>query len=538
MLTAAIFIPIIAAAVLVLVPWLSVTVAGTATRNGDDDPAPGNPGSPVEAAVAAIVAEDAPSRSGFRVSEGQLQAAATAIGAIPLVLLGVAWLRFDATGGFEQVESARWIPTLDITYRVGIDGLSLPLAAMTAFVFVVSIAYPVDLRGRAVPYFALMLFLEGVSIGLFLALDLFLFFVFWDLSLVGMYFLIGAWGHGDAQRSALKFFIYTLSGSLALLLAILGLYLASDPRTFDMAELIRQQPLGASGVYATLVFAGFFVGFAVKTPLVPFHTWLPPAHVDAPAPASAILAGVLLKMGTYGFVRILMAMMPATFERFAEALAVLAVVSIIYGALVALAQSNLKRLIAYTSINHMGYVILGLAAAGALASGDERAQAIALTGATVEMVAHGLITGTMFLISGSMLARGRTYEMDEYGGLAARARSMTGITVVAAFASLGLPGLAGFVAEFQIFAGALAIYPVLAGIGLVGIVITAALFLRMLQRLFLGPLPERWRLFPDLNRAEVATLGGLTFFVILIGVYPLWLLDAIDSFAGPFVGRP
>jgi len=538
LLTAAIFIPIIAAAVLVLVPWLSVTVAGTGTHDGDDDPAPGNPGSPVEAAVAAIVAEDAPSRSGFRVSEGQLQAAATAIGAIPLVLLAVAWLRFDATGGFEQVESARWIPTLDITYRVGIDGLSLPLAAMTAFVFVVSIAYPVDLRGRAVPYFALMLFLEGVSLGLFLALDLFLFFVFWDLSLVGMYFLIGAWGHGDAQRSALKFFIYTLSGSLALLLAILGLYLASDPRTFDMAELIRQQPLGASGVYATLVFAGFFVGFAVKTPLVPFHTWLPPAHVDAPAPASAILAGVLLKMGTYGFVRILMAMMPATFERFAEALAVLAVVSIIYGALVALAQSNLKRLIAYTSINHMGYVILGLAAAGALASGDERAQAIALTGATVEMVAHGLITGTMFLISGSMLARGRTYEMDAYGGLAARARSMTGITVVAAFASLGLPGLAGFVAEFQIFAGALAIYPVLAGIGLVGIVITAALFLRMLQRLFLGPLPERWRLFPDLNRAEVATLGALTFFVILIGVYPLWLLDAIDSFAGPFVGRP
>ena len=538
MLTAAIFLPIIAAVLLVLAPgaWLSLLTPEGRTDGGQRNPGPGgNPGG-----SAAIALELPAPRSIGKVwiSEGQLQAAATAVAAVPLALLAVAWLRFEGTGGFELVEAARWIPTLDVGYRVGVDGLSLPLAAMTALLFVVSIAYPVDLRGRPVPYFALMLFLEGVSLGLFLALDLFLFFVFWDLSLVGMYFLIGAWGHGDAQRSALKFFLYTLAGSLALLLAILGIYLASDPRTFDMAELIRQKPLAAGGLYSTLVFLGFFVGFAIKTPLVPFHTWLPPAHVDAPAPASAILAGVLLKMGTYGFVRILMAMMPATFERFAIPLGVLAVVSIIYGALVALAQSNLKRLIAYTSVNHMGYVILGLAAAGAALSGEEKAQAIALTGATVEMVAHGLITGTMFLISGSMLARGQTYEMDEYGGLAGRARYLTGITVVAAFASLGLPGLAGFVAEFQVFAGTLAVYPALAGVGLLGIIITAALFLRMLQRLFLGALPERWRLFPDLGRAEVATLGAMVFFVILIGVYPLWLLDVVDSFAGPFVGRP
>ncbi|HEY4685066.1 MAG TPA: NADH-quinone oxidoreductase subunit M [Dehalococcoidia bacterium] len=460
LLTAAIFVPILAALAIVLAPrrWLSIaaTESGPDNDGGGDDP--GDSGVLLVAEGPAVaVSAPAPPARWARVSEQQLQAAATAVSAIPLVLLAVTWLRFEATGGFELVEAARWIPTLDVAYRVGVDGLSLPLAAMTALVFVVAIAYPVDLRGRPVPYFALMLFLEGVSLGLFLALDLFLFFVFWDLSLVGMYFLIGAWGHGDAQRSALKFFLYTLAGSLALLLAILGLYLASDPRTFDMAELIRQKPLGADGLYATLVFLGFFVGFAVKTPLVPFHTWLPPAHVDAPAPASAILAGVLLKMGTYGFVRILMAMMPDTFARFAVPLGVLAVVSIIYGALVALAQSNLKRLIAYTSVNHMGYVILGLA---------------------------------------------------------------------------------GFVAEFQVFAGTLAIYPVLAGVGLLGIIITAALFLRMLQRLFLGPLPQRWRRFPDLGRAEVMTLGTMIFFVVLVGVYPLWLLDVIDSFAGPFVGRP
>jgi len=468
--------------------------------------------------------------------ERRLQAAATAVAAIPLVLLAGAWLRFEGTGGFEQIEAVEWIPTLGIAYRVGVDGLSLPLAAMTALVFVVSVAYPVDFRERPVPYLALMLFLEGVSIGLFVALDLFLFFVFWDVSLVAMYFLIGAWGHGDAQRSALKFFIYTFAGSLPLLLAILGLYLATEPRTFDMAEIIRQQPLAGAGLYAVLVFTGFFIGFAIKTPIVPVHTWLPPAHVDAPGPASAILAGVLLKMGTYGFVRILMAMLPDTWAQFALPIAILAAVSIVYGALVALAQTNLKRLIAYTSVNHMGYVMLGLAAAGAPIAGQEAAKAIALTGATVEMVAHGLITGALFLISGSILARGGTYEIHEYGGLLTRARSLTGITALMAFASLGLPGLAGFVAEFQVFAGALSVYPWLAGVGLVGVVITAALFLRMIQQLFLGPLPERWAGWPDLGRDELGALAVLVALVVIIGVAPAWVLDVIDRTARILVG--
>lgn len=525
MLTAAIFLPILAALVFAVLP----RPAPAGEAGAPPTPPPGS------APTGGDRAAHSEARAGA--AERRLQAAATTVAAVPLFLLVVAWLRFRGSGTFELVEAVEWIPTLGVGYRVGVDGLSLPLAAMTALVFVVSISYPVDLRGRPLPYFALMLFLEGVSLGLFLALDLFLFFVFWDVSLVGMYFLIGAWGHGDAQRSALKFFIYTFAGSLPLLLAILGLYLAADPRTFDMAELIRQQPLQGSGLYATLVFLGFFIGFAVKTPLVPFHTWLPPAHVDAPAPASAVLAGVLLKMGTYGFVRIMLSMLPDTFARFAFALAVLAVVAIVYGALVALAQANLKRLIAYTSVNHMGYVILGVAAAGA-GSGSVEARAIALVGATTEMVAHGLITGALFLISGSFLLRGQTYEMDAYGGLAARARFLTGLTVVAAFASLGLPGLAGFVAELQVFAGALAVYPWLAGPALLGIVITAALFLRMLQKLFLGPLPERWKAFPDLDPAEIWALGALLVLVVAIGIAPAWLLNTIDSFAGPLVGRP
>ncbi|MBW3549114.1 MAG: NADH-quinone oxidoreductase subunit M, partial [Actinobacteria bacterium] len=338
------------------------------------------------------------------------------------------------------------------------------------------------------------------------------------------------------QRSALKFFLYTLAGSLAMLLAILGLYLSSDPRTFDMAELIRQQPLGANGVRSVLVFLGFAVGLGVKTPIVPFHTWLPPAHVDAPAPASTILAGVLLKMGTYGFVRIVLSMMPDTFERFSTVVGVVAVVSIVYGALVALAQTDLKRMIAYSSVNHMGYVMLGVAAAAAAGSGDAGARSLALSGATLEMVAHGLITGALFLLAGSVWARGETYDMDSFGGLAARAPAMTGAATLMAFASLGLPGLAGFVAEFQIFAGTFAVQPALAAVGLLGIVLTAAFFLRMLQRVFLGPLPERWTSWPDLSRTEVLALVPLLALTVGIGVAPAWVLDVIEATASALVG--
>ena len=456
---------------------------------------------------------------------------AIAVTAVPLVLMIAAWVAFDGDGGgFDLVERAEWIPTLGVSYTLGVDGLSLPLAAMTALLFVAAAAYPVDTLGRDRAYYALLLFLETASLGLFLSLDLFLFYVFFDVSLVGMYFLIAGWGHGDARRAALKFFIYTLAGSLVMLLAILGLYLATDPRTFDMATIIDQTPLPANGLRSVLVFVGFMVGFAVKTPLVPVHTWLPPAHVDAPAPASTILAGVLLKMGTYGMIRIPLQMLPGTFQRFANVVAAVAVASVVYGALVALAQTNLKRLVAYTSINHMGYVVLGVAAAAA--AGEESARRLALTGATVEMVAHGLITGALFLLSGSVLARSGTYELGELGGLSARAPAFTAATAVAAFASLGLPGLAGFVAEFHIFTGALSVMPVLAGIGLLGIVLTAALFLRMLQQVLLGPLPERLEGWPDLRRTEVAVLAVLLALVVLIGVAPGWLLDVIDGTAG------
>jgi NADH-quinone oxidoreductase subunit M len=458
--------------------------------------------------------------------------------AVPLVLLVVAWSRFDTSGTamFQLVEEVDWIPTLGVGWRLGVDGIALALALLSALLFVAAVAYPADMMGRHRQYLAWFLFLEFASLGLFLTIDLLVFYVFFDLSLVGMYFLIGRWGHGAARTSALKFFLFTLAGSLVMLLGFLVLFLATDPLTFDMRDLIAQQPLAGAGARASFALLAILFGLAVKTPLVPVHTWLPPAHVDAPGPASAILAGVLLKMGTYGMIRIPLAMMPDTFQRWALPLAVLAVISILYGALVALGQSDLKRRIAYTSVNHMGYAVLGVAAAGALLEGQEAGRQLAITGAVVEMVAHGLITGALFLVAGSFWQRTGDYELDHYGGLAARAPMLTGATTLAAFASLGLPGLAGFVAEFQIFVGTFSVYPVLAGIALLGVLITAALFLQMLQQLFFGEIPERLTTFPDLGSRETATLATLLALVVVIGVWPTWLLDLITPAGQALVG--
>jgi NADH-quinone oxidoreductase subunit M len=449
--------------------------------------------------------------------------------AVPLVVAVVAWARFDTTSSqlFQLIEEVDWIPTLGVGWRLGVDGIALALATMSALLFVAALAYPADLKGRHRQYRAWFLFLEFAALGLFLTIDLLVFYVFFDLSLVGMYFLIGRWGHGQARASALKFFLFTLAGSLVMLLGFLALYLATDPLTFDMRDLIAQQPLAGTGARASFALLAILFGLAVKTPLVPVHTWLPPAHVDAPGPASAILAGVLLKMGTYGMIRIPLAMMSETFQRWALLLGVIAVVSVVYGALVAFAQLDLKRRIAYTSINHMGYTVLGVAAAGALRNGQEAARALAMTGAVVEMIAHGLITGALFLLAGSFWQRTQDYRLDHYGGLASPAPLLTGTMTLAAFASLGLPGLAGFVAEFQVFVGTFAVYPVLAGIALLGVLITAALFLQMLQQLFFGQTPAPLAEFRDLGSREAVTLATLLAFVVLIGIWPTWLLDLV-----------
>ncbi|MFE8967765.1 NuoM family protein [Streptomyces albogriseolus] len=456
-----------------------------------------------------------------------------ATAAVDLALVVAVWTGFDPGEGTQYRQRVPWIPGAGVGYHVGVDGLSLPLVALTCLLFLAVAVYSLKERQRVRSYVCLFLFLQTVSLGLFVAQDLILFFVFFDLSIVGMFFVIAGWGHGERGRAAaLKFFLYTFIGSLALLLGFIGLYLAAEPHTFDLVDLTRANPLAGRGPYAGLVLLAIGVGLAVKTPTVPFHTWLPPAHTDAPAAGSAILAGILLKMGTYGFVRIAMPLLPGSWRRYALVFVVVGAVSVVYGALVALAQTDFKRMIAYTSVNHMGYVVLAVGAAGTLAGTDAQARSLAVTGAVTQMVSHGLITGALFLLSGVLHDRGRTYAIDAYSGLAAHAPRFAGVTAVAAFASIGIPGFSGFIAEFQIFTGSLASRTVATAVALTGILITAALFLRALRAMFLG-VPRLPSTIPtagisDLERTETLPTVTLLAVALVIGVMPRWLLDVIE----------
>ncbi len=452
--------------------------------------------------------------------------------ALEVVLVAVIWLGYDSpgTGALAYEEKVPWIPGVDSSYHVGVDGLSLPLVAMTAVIFLACALYALREQDRPRLQAALFLFLQSVSLGLFVSADLILFFVFFDLSIVAMYFVIAGWGHGDAPRAALKFFLYTFLGSLALLAGFIGLYVAADPHTFDMAVLTATTPLAESPVAGGFVLAAVLLGLAVKTPTVPFHTWLPPAHTDAPAVGSAVLAGVLLKMGTYGFVRIAMPMLPDAWRAWAWVVIVVGVVSVVYGALVALAQTDLKRMIAYTSVNHMGYIAVAVGAAGVVADGTAQARGVAVTGAVTQMVSHGLVTGALFLLAGVLQDRSETYDLDAYGGLAAPAPRFATLFAVAAFASLGIPALSGFIAEFQIFTGSIAAAPVSA-VALVGILITAALFLRALQKIFAGTTEGSSVGFADLRTPELWAVAPLLGLSLLIGVLPRPLLDVIEPAA-------
>lgn len=460
-----------------------------------------------------------------------------AVTAADVALTAVVWAlyRTPRPGALAFEEKARWIPGVTSSYHLGVDGLSLPLVVMTAVIFLACAVYSLRGRDRPKPLAALFLFLQTVSLGLFVSADLILFFVFFDLSIVAMYFVIAGWGHGDAGRSALKFFLYTFLGSLALLVGFIGLYIAAQPHTFDMVTLAGSTPLGGSPVAGGLVLAAILLGLAVKTPTVPFHTWLPPAHTDAPAVGSAVLAGVLLKMGAYGFVRIAMPMLPQAWRAWAWVIIVVGVVSVLYGALVALAQNDFKRMVAYTSVNHMGYIVLAVGAAGLIAGDTAQARGVAVTGAVTQMVSHGLITGALFLIAGVFYERAGTYDMNTFGGLAGPAPKLAWLFAVGAFASLGLPGFSGFIAEFQIFTGSIAAAPITA-VALPGILVTAALFLLALQRIFTGETRGHSVGFADLRYSETCSVGMLLALSVAIGVFPRPLLDLIEPAAHALVG--
>jgi NADH-quinone oxidoreductase subunit M len=410
-------------------------------------------------------------------------------------------------------------------------------------------------------YFGLFLLLETAMIGVFISLDLFLFYVFLELSLVPMYFLIGIWGGPRREYASIKFFLYTLMGSVLMLLAIIAV--AMDSGSFNLVREGMTSALGVSApmpfaddpvsAAALLTFLGFFIALAIKVPLFPFHTWLPDAHVEAPTAGSIILAGVLLKLGTYGFVRILVPFFPDAFSYLAIPIAFLAFTSIVYGAFVAMAQWDFKKLIAYSSVNHMGYVVLGITAAVAVAqvsaSGAgsdaealeavQAARAAGISAAVLQMFNHGIITGALFLLVGLIYDR-RTHERDfrELGsGMWRTVPRYGAFLIVAAFASLGLPGLAGFVSEFFVFRGAFGValsgnmpLLILTWLSVLGIVITAAFILwKVIQMLLLGPQNERWIGTPDLTRSEMGMLAPLIAFMVLFGIYPTPILTMIDT---------
>ena len=445
-----------------------------------------------------------------------------------LALLVLLWTRYQTppSGQLAFTQQVPWLPGVGSSYSVGVDGLSLPLVALTVVVFAACAVYSWREQRRPRAQASLFCFLQAMCLGVFAAQDLVVFFVFFDLSIVGMYFAILGWGHGQPARSALKFFLYTFLGSLVLLLGFIGLYVASDPHTFDMAALTRQAPLQDSGWVGGVVLAAVLIGLAIKTPTVPFHTWLPPAHTDAPAIGSAVLAAVLLKMGTYGFVRIAMPMLPQAWRSWAWVIIAVGIVSVLYGALVALAQTNLKRMIAYTSVNHMGYVVLAVGAAGVLTGGTEERQ-VAVTGAVTQMVSHGLITSALFLLAGVLQDRRGSYRLEDYGGLAEPAPRFAGLLAVAAFASLGIPAFSGFIAEFQIFTGSIGAAP-LTALALPGILIVAALFLRALQHLLTGPTQGKSIGVPDLRTRETIAVAPLLLGSLIIGLLPRFLLDVIE----------
>jgi NADH-quinone oxidoreductase subunit M len=450
---------------------------------------------------------------------------ATMLSALALVVTAI---RFDTAKGMQLVEEATWIPSLDVAWRLGVDGMALVLALLTVVLFAAAVAYGVGPRPMTRAAAALLLLLEAATLAFFLAQDFFLFYVAFDVTLVGMYFLIALWGEENRRYAALKFFLYTLIGSLPVLLGIVALFLTSDPHTFDMIRLAAERPLAGAGLGASLVFLAFFVGFAIKTPVVPFHTWLPAAHVEAPTAGSVLLAGVLLKMGTYGLVRVNLQMLPDAFAEYALPVALLGLLSVLYGALVALAQSDLKRLIAYTSVNHMGYVVIGVAAAAA--SGiSPRARELAVDGAVLQMVAHGLVTATLFFIAGFVGERAGTRDLGKLSGLLRPMPWYGSLVALTFFASVGLPGLAQFPAELQIFLGAFDVWPALAAVTVLGIVITAALFLLALQRAFMGDTPEQYSKLPDLRGRELVAVTPLVMLFVALGVYPRLALDLISS---------
>jgi NADH-quinone oxidoreductase subunit M len=511
-------------------------------------------------------------RPAFRLAGAALDNAARVIGigatAVTMLLAIFLWGGFSgAESGLQFVHHKVWMRSWNIEYFVGVDGVSIALVILTAFIFLVAAIASVPWWGRLddahhphfskkrVPgYWILFLLLEVGVLGTFSSQDFFLFYIFWEIMLLPMYFLIGIWGapprveEGGRVRggpyAAIKFFLYTLAGSVLMLLAMIALYFASGPakladgtltqHTFNLVYLTQMSHAGLFArtapilgfAFSKIIFVALFIGFAIKVPMFPFHTWLPDAHVDAPTPISVILAGILLKTGMYGMFRFNLQILGDAMEWAVWGVALFGVINIVYGAFVCMAQKDLKKLIAYSSVSHMGFCLLGLAALTPQG----------LAGSVFQMVSHGVISPMLFLIAGVIYDRAHTREINGFGGLAARLPEYAGLTGLAFMASLGLPGLAGFVGEVLVFIGAFGaaggmLRPLVA-IGALAAIITAGYYLWTMQRMFLGPLNEKWNQLWDMNWRERFTLYPLAAITILLGVWPAPVFNLIQGTLG------
>ncbi|NLG71649.1 MAG: NADH-quinone oxidoreductase subunit M [Chloroflexi bacterium] len=466
---------------------------------------------------------------------------------IPLALTLVLWFNFDPNlPGFQFEEQAVWYEAINSSYHLGVDGISLTMVLLTTLLTPLAILASFSVGDRVKSYMILFFLIELGMLGVFVVLDLLLFFVFWEFGLVPMYFLINQWGSEKGERTlwggrkmsargyaSFKFMIYTMAGSLGLLLAIQMIGVVAG--TFDLVELFRIWP-SVDGTFfgvpfttvKTIAFWAFVIAFAIKVPVWPFHTWLPDAHTEAPTAGSMLLAGVLLKLGAYGFLRLVLPLYPAESQQYAGALAVLAVLAIIFGALASWSQNDFKRLVAYSSVNHMGFVVLGIAAAAA-AIGTENA-AIALDGAILQMFNHGVSAAGMFFLVGVIYERTHTRDLNEYGGLFPLVPVYGGILIFTSMASLGLPGLNGFISEFLVIRGSWPVFSVLTALGMIGLFFTGAYILKGIRQVLHGPLNERWvGHLPEINAREIFVIVPLMVLMLWIGVWPASFLYVINQ---------
>ena len=456
---------------------------------------------------------------------------------IPFALSVYLWIQFKPdAAGFQFQEQYTWYAAIGSSLHLGVDGLSLTMVLLTTLLTPLALLASFSVSDRAKPYLMLFLFLETGMLGVFMAIDLLIFFVFWEIGLVPMYFLINQWGSANRNYASLKFMIYTMGGSLGLLLGIqlLGALFG----TFDLTTIITKWTSAQGSllgfpiaIVKDVVFWGFVIAFAVKVPIWPFHTWLPDAHTEAPTAGSMLLAGVLLKLGAYGFLRLVLPLYPDQAKAYAPALALLATAAIVFGAFASFAQKDFKRLVAYSSVNHMGFVVLGIAAA-AMATGTADAR-IAMNGAILQMFNHGLSAAGMFFLVGVIYERTHTRNLDEFGGLFPLVPIYGGILIFTSMASLGLPGLNGFVSEFLVVRGSYPLLTPYTAISMLGLLFTGAYILKGISKVLHGPMNEHWangeHKLTEISTREIIVMAPLMTLILVIGVWPAWILDVINK---------